>query len=297
MSDTENKTTEAAPVTTDIQIVEKMPQITQYITSIEPYLKRIDALEITNQDTLDEGANIRVVVVKEQKGITNFFDMLITPLNLYIKGLKALRDRKLAIAAPGLEQLDSKIKAYHKRVQELIDQAAAKRADEERKLLAERDKKAQAIADKECKILADAIIKADKLIAQGKQSQADLILKQAQEESDKLFLERHELLGMKVEPKTQVMEMPKTSGVAIKTYWGAETDSMQKLIAYAHMSGDYAVLEPNTTELNKRARDKKGESPIPGVRYVSRQETAGVRSAPNGDMTIRDGLTGEVIPQ
>jgi len=282
---------------TDLTQIEKAPEITKYQVNIVPTLKRITALGVTNPDENQEMATLRKIVVNEQGNIKKFFDMLINPLNLYIKGLKKMRDSKLAIAAPGLSEADSKILGYKKQVQALIDQARAKKEDDERKLAEKKRQEVAALFAKEQKALKEAAEKEAKLREKGKLAQADLIKKQGEEKANDFWLKANELQSAKIESDIIVPEIPKTDGVAIKKYWYAEVETLAVLInSVIEGKIDTEAIMANMPYLNKLAREKKSASNIPGVKYLYREDTASVRTTvSNSDGSIRDALTGEII--
>lgn len=212
------------------------------------YLGSITEIVVKNQGQYDNAVGLCKQIKSYSKKLDEERDGMVRPLNQQVKEVNATFK---AIT----EKLDNGEKRIKSAMGIYFQEQERQRIEAQRKLEAEAEAKRRAAEEK----AAEERRKAEEYAAQGRQEMADKAASRAEAQEDRA-----------VNTVAQVIEAPKTEGVAFRTKYTARITDARKVVEYCMVTNPQCVhmIIIDLKVAEKMIEGTKGAMRIPGIEYT-----------------------------
>lgn len=231
--------------------------------------RKVDALEITNQWTYEEGAQLSKEIKENLKLAEGMQKKITDPINIALKAVKALFAPVLSTLEADKEIIAEKLVAYDDEQQRLQkekeEKAQREAAAEEARLKKIKEDQEKAWRDKQEKAQKEA----DELAAAGKAEEAAKAQAVADKAGDKAEERAQQAAEVFVPAPVVAPTAQKPQGMHYQERWSGEcTDLMALVKAVADGKAPITFLSANQPGINKQATATKNALQFPGIKFI-----------------------------
>lgn len=231
--------------------------------------RKVDALEITNQVTYEEGARLDKEIKENIKLAESMQKKITDPINIALKAVRALFAPVLSTLEADKEIIGDKLVAWddeQKRIQKEAEEKAQKEAAaEEARLKKAKEDQEKAWREKQ----AQAQKEADELAAAGRAEEAAKAQAAADKASEKADERAQQAAEVYVPAPIVAPTAQKPQGLHYQEKWSGECVDLMALVkAVAAGKASIMFLMANGPAINKQATATKNSLPIDGIKWV-----------------------------